>query len=275
MKRNIEIREDELARIAGEWPLQRLNMPHYVNRWNSMGDLMGTADIPTDGLFLELIDSIGRPDRGTTVMEIGCGSGDHCFALSGKVKSVLGLDISPTIVENCRTKCREKGITNVAFEERDWFSIASGDDLVRNGADIVLAHYSPAVYSYPSFRTMLEATRRAGFVCIELNWSDPLYREAYDIGRVRTNGSCEYPLRMIDTLWHLGCSPSVYYNDRETSEWMDADAAADVLIEHISMFAEYDPVHSDEIREMVHSRAVGGKAEFRDRWTDTYICWEA
>lgn len=32
MTRNIEIREDELARIAGEWPLQRLNMPHYVNR---------------------------------------------------------------------------------------------------------------------------------------------------------------------------------------------------------------------------------------------------
>ena len=275
MRRRIDIRDDELEAIAEEWPLMDLDMPHYIRRWNSMGDLMGTMDIPTDELFLELIDSIGEPDGDTTVMEIGCGSGDHCFALSGRAKSVLGIDISPTIVDNCRTKCREKGITNVEFDVKDWFSVGPGDALVRDGADIVIAHYSPAVYSYPTFRTMIESAKRAGFVCLELNWSDPLYREAYRIGGVETSGSCEYPLRMVDTLWHLGYSPSIRYNERETSEWMDADAAVDVLIEHISMFEDYDPVHSEEIREMVRSRVVDGKAEFLDRWTDVYISWKA
>ena len=84
MTRNIEIREDELARIAGEWPLQRLNMPHYVNRWNSMGDLMGTADIPTDGMFLELIDSIGRPDRAPPSWRLDAAAGTTASPSPGR-----------------------------------------------------------------------------------------------------------------------------------------------------------------------------------------------
>lgn len=275
MKRSIDVREDELDKLEEAWPLRAFDMPGYVRRWDEMGEAVGTAPVPVDEAFLEAIDRICGPEGPGRVMEIGCGTGDHCFALAEKAESVLGLDISPVLVGNCRRRRDEAGMGNVGFEVRDWFLVGMDDPLVRDGADTVIAHYSPAVYSYPTFRTMVEATKRAGVVSLELNWSDPLYMEAYRLAEIPPAGSCEIPLRMVDVLWHLGLSPELGYTDREACRKVDPATAAAELVSHMSMFEGYDHAHDDDLRELAESRAEDGAVEFLDRWTDVCISWRA
>lgn len=275
MKRNIDIREDELAQIEEAWPLRAFDMPKYIRRWDEMGEAVGTNPVPVDEAFLEAIDSICGPEGPGRVMEIGCGTGDHCFALARKAESALGLDISPVLVENCRRRCNEIGLKNTEFEVLDWFSIDMDDPLVKNGMDTVIAHYSPAVYSYPTFRTMVEAAKRAGVVSLELNWSNPLYMEAYRIAEIPPGGSCEIPLRMMDVLWHLGLSPIVCYKDMEMSRRVDAETAAAELMSHMAMFEGYDHSHDADLKELTESCAEDGAVEFRDRWTDVCISWKS
>ncbi len=275
MKRSIDVREDELAEIEKKWPLRAFDMFGYVRRWDEMGEAIGTAPVPVDEAFLEAIDGVCGSEGPGRVMEIGCGTGDHCFALAGRAESVLGLDISPVLVGNCRRRRDDAGIGNVEFEVMDWFRVGMDDPLVRKGADTVIAHYSPAVYSYQTFRTMIEAAKRAGVVCLELNWSNPLYMEAYRIAEIPPAGSCEIPLRMVDVLWHLGLSPRIGYVDREARRKVDPSAAAMELSSHMEMFEGYDHVHDADLRELAESFAEDGTVEFLDRWTDVCIGWEA
>jgi len=54
------------------------------------------------------------PD-GSTVLDIGCGTGEQLFYLSKQIKSGLGVELSTTMIATCEKQASSRDITNCKF----------------------------------------------------------------------------------------------------------------------------------------------------------------
>jgi SAM-dependent methyltransferase len=64
--------------------------------------------------------SVGRPRPGERVVDVGCGAGiDSLIAarMVGPLGSVIGVDMTPAMLDKARTSTGEAGLTNVEFRE--------------------------------------------------------------------------------------------------------------------------------------------------------------
>ena len=58
---------------------------------------------------LALRSLVPRPLTGLTVLDAGCGSGAQCEWMLGEGTRVIGLDLSPAMVEEARNRCGGRG----------------------------------------------------------------------------------------------------------------------------------------------------------------------
>ncbi len=97
--------------------------------------------------------SIGEFPEGSTVLDLGCGAGvDVCVAalFVGEEGKVIGVDITPLMVETARHHAAEAGLNNVDVIEANLehlpIEIESVDIVISNGA-INLASSKPKVFA--------------------------------------------------------------------------------------------------------------------------------
>ena len=102
---------------------------------------------------------IGEFFEGATVLDLGCGAGvDICVAalLVGESGKVIGVDITPLMVETARRHAKEAGLQNVHVVEATLealpFENASVDIIISNGA-INLTHSKEKVFA-EAFRVL-------------------------------------------------------------------------------------------------------------------------
>lgn len=71
-----------------------------------------------------LRDAVGPEDR---VLEIGTGTGNIALHVAPHVASIVGLDISPEMVELAKQKCSQMGLRNVQFQVGDAYNLPFED----------------------------------------------------------------------------------------------------------------------------------------------------
>lgn len=114
-------------------------------------ELLAQVDDAARAMFLDLLP---LPEN-STVLEIGCGLGQVLVALSGRVRHVHGLELSPGLAQFAAERCRQSGCDNV-------YVAAGGDDLLLPYADgafsaVVLNH----VFEWVRVAGDSQATRTA------------------------------------------------------------------------------------------------------------------
>ncbi|MBM4043628.1 MAG: methyltransferase domain-containing protein [Planctomycetes bacterium] len=111
---------------------------------------------------------IGPDDK--KVLDAGFGTGRFCFALAKDLphSEVVGIDISPNLVEDATNAAAVLGLTNVTFTQASIFSLPFADgafDVVFNEGVIEHLDYEAAV------REMVRVTKPGGKVVIGVpNW---------------------------------------------------------------------------------------------------------
>ena len=90
--------------------------------WDAKASRWETLPIPTwqgDPFLCMLDEEVEfRPDM--TVLDIGCGSGVYGFAIAPRVRSVIGVDVSPKMIEAAERRAVVEGIDNVSFVTGDF-----------------------------------------------------------------------------------------------------------------------------------------------------------
>lgn len=76
----------------------------------------------------------------STVMDIGCGTGQLAITLAKSVKEVVALDFSEKMLVYARENAKKAGVQNIRFVQADWKTIAFDERF-----DFVLASMSPAI----------------------------------------------------------------------------------------------------------------------------------
>jgi len=116
---------------------------------------------------LAAIDALA-PSEGERVIDIGCGAGTSTIQLAervGATGSVLGLDISPTMIEGAIHLAEANGATNVSYQVTDAMA-----EPFQPEADAVFSRFgvmffSDATAGFANIRNALRPGGRLGFVC--------------------------------------------------------------------------------------------------------------
>ncbi|MEG1633029.1 MAG: class I SAM-dependent methyltransferase [Oscillospiraceae bacterium] len=183
--------------------------------WDRAAEEYANKPIPafeTDSL-LRLLDEKHILTPETKALDIGCGAGLYSIALAGRVKSAVGVDISPLMARYGSRRAESLGLSNVALSQLNWAE-ADIDRLGFRGAfDLVFANMTPAINDYSGFEkmnlcssahcVMVKPTRRrdkiqdAALALIGITGQ----RERFD----------DTVLNAFSYLWQSGCCPELSY----------------------------------------------------------------
>jgi ubiquinone/menaquinone biosynthesis C-methylase UbiE len=120
---------------------------------------------------LAAIDALA-PAPGATVLDVGCGAGTSTLQLAERVGAngrVVGLDISPTMIDGAAALAAAKGITNAAFAVADVMVESFEGDADAVYSRFGLMFFSDPAVAFTNLRTALRPDGRLGFVC----WQSP------------------------------------------------------------------------------------------------------
>ena len=164
---------------------------------------------------------VPHPIAGSTVLDAGCGSGAQCEWLLNEGADVVGIDLSPSMVEETRPRCGDRGRYFVAdLAEPLPLEPGSFDGITCSLALHYLEHWSVPL------RSFADLLRPKGWAVISLEhpFAPPLARQR--------GGYFETEL-VADT-WQKGdVEVTQYFWRRPLSAVMGAFAAAGFMIEHL------------------------------------------
>jgi SAM-dependent methyltransferase len=106
-------------------------------------------------------------EPGQKILDAGCGTGDLVFRLAPSAASVLGVDLSPAMIEYARKRAEPQGCDNVSFEIGDVASVlAERPDASFDVATLVMTlHEMPADARAPVLEALTCAAREV--VCVD------------------------------------------------------------------------------------------------------------
>lgn len=176
--------------------------------------------------------------RGTErALDLACGPGTFTRAFAPRVKSILGLDLTPALLEQARAAARAANLSNLAFLIGDAFALPLADA----SFDLVACAYSFHHFAEPA-RAVAELARvtrsggRAAIVDIvapddpaaaELNNRIERARDASHERTLATDELCAF----VETAGFRVCTREISERTRSFDEWMSiagwepADAA--------------------------------------------------
>jgi len=106
----------------------------------------------------------------TTVLDVGCGTGDQLFYLSSQIKSGLGVELSATMIKTCEDQARVRGIKNCEFLLADASNLSALKDKSFDYAiSSLVIHEMPEAIRIPVLSEMM----RLGKQLILVDWIYP------------------------------------------------------------------------------------------------------
>ncbi len=130
-----------------------------------------------EGHVAEILQFLKRyfdaPDRFHLALDFGCGVGRFLLPLSLRSNQAIGVDVSPTMLRECRRNAAERGATNILLYESD-------DELTKLSAfkgrislvtsSIVFQHIPPD-RGVLIFRRLLDLLCNGGFACLHFTFA--------------------------------------------------------------------------------------------------------
>jgi ubiquinone/menaquinone biosynthesis C-methylase UbiE len=119
MKRALSAALREVSSSAGE--TQAMKTPEEKARevFGERAAFYTTSTAHTDPQVLARVVEIANPQKHWNVLDIATGSGHTAFALAPYVTSIIGIDITPEMLQEAETLKRERSIRNVTFQTGD------------------------------------------------------------------------------------------------------------------------------------------------------------
>jgi SAM-dependent methyltransferase len=117
---------------------QRLSRPDIGRAHRTLYRLMGVGE-PAHYLhhryLKRALDSLGPDFRPMTILDAGCGSGDHTFYLARRypLALVCGIDVDAALIERNRATANRLGIGNVTF------TVASVEEPISGEYDLIVS----------------------------------------------------------------------------------------------------------------------------------------
>lgn len=212
----------------------------------------------------------------STVLDVCCGAGNYATAMAGVVKSVVGIDISPNMVDHARENAAQAGVSNVSFEASPWETL----DLKAKGwegqFDLVFASMCPGINNKASLLKMVAASRGwcflSSFAQRQDQVKDALFRLLYG-GRQQTDWNKKL-YSIFNILWLLGYYPSICYHHNHWIQQWELERASQLFSMRVADGGELTVAQQGQVDRYLAQIAQDGIVQEQVTSRIAWLYWQ-
>ncbi|MCH3916228.1 MAG: class I SAM-dependent methyltransferase [Spirochaetia bacterium] len=212
------------------------------------------------------------PDR--KILDIGCGTGRHAFALAQEGATVTGIDFSSKMLAAAESK--RKGMTDVSFSLLDWSQIDLDHEGWNHCFDLVLANMTPAVSSDETLLKMCQASKNWCLIAKPTRRINSVLDPLLEISETQRDRTAldESFVHMFDLLWASGYCPNITYEKQIWHSCEPIIKAIRMYTDRIASKKELSKDQQDHIVDYLQSIAVNGQVEEETHVTVATLYWQ-
>ncbi|TAN21161.1 MAG: class I SAM-dependent methyltransferase [Actinomycetota bacterium] len=118
--------------------IEKLGLAVQRSVWTKRAETWDHSENPGLGRVIEALIAKANPTSECEVLDLGCGSGQLAIPVSNKVKSVIGVDISPRMIELLNSKLTQNGLGNVKTMTASIQEL----EFAKGSFDLILSNYA-------------------------------------------------------------------------------------------------------------------------------------
>lgn len=215
--------------------------------------------------------------KDSTVLDIGCGPGKFSVDFAQVAKHVVGLDVSPRMLEFAKENLAAKGSGSVEFIEMDWQNADIEAMGWKKKFSLVTGIMSPAFMTRENLEKMIEASNGYGFIChfVERrNYIDEILNKEV----VRDKHVDDFGNRSLycslNLLWLYKLNPELTYFDTKKEIMRSAEELAGNFIEKYETKKIMTEEEKKEVRKILNDMAVDGNVKETTTAKVACISWK-
>lgn len=271
--KQMELITVKIEEIKKAWIFGNRDAQSDMQIWDSQADDPTYHHIYDE--FLKMLETEGMIDKRFDVLDVGCGAGIYSVALSGKVDSVTGVDISPKMLAHGRKMIEDTGLKNVTLRQMDWNTADLNALGMKEHFDLVFAHNTPAICDMETFEKLNDASRRFCAVCSPIKMIEPIMQEVRKIAGISNGEECDSNFTyMLDILLHKNHTPKLHYEKQVWPMNQSFEDACAFYIGRVKKSKELSKSEISDIKEYLGSLSKEGIISDRIDTTVATIYWE-
>jgi SAM-dependent methyltransferase len=263
--------------IKEKWALKEKNKQASVEMWDSMAQSFGdhaVADFK-ESAFLKLLESQGMLKSDSRVLDVGCGTGTYARAIAGRCAEVVGVDLSPKMVELAVEKARQEQIGNAVFSCMDWHQTDLAEAGFENRFDLVIARMTPAIQSAETFLKLSQASRGWCVMSKPTRRTDPVSDQIKKFASIteKRESSDTDMLYAFELLWLQGLQPRFEYEKQRWNMRKTLEEAYGLYINRVKTYKDITAQEERQMKEYLQSIARDGFVYEDVDTTITTVYW--
>ncbi|MDI3480705.1 MAG: hypothetical protein PWQ97_360 [Tepidanaerobacteraceae bacterium] len=167
------------------------------------------------GKLIAMLTEKGMLTKNSSVLDIGCGPGAYAVEIAKRAKEVVGIDISPRMLDHAENVRKNEKLENLKLLKLDWEQVLLEELKWEMRFDLVFASMCPAINSKNSLEKMIRASRGYCFMSTfarrEESIRDRLAEELIPNWDLKSQGKGVYCC--FNILWLMGYYPEITYVD--------------------------------------------------------------
>jgi len=251
-----------IEEISAKWCLKGKNKQASIDMWDSMAQSYDKDASVTfeDNTFGQLIKRFNMLAADSSVLDVGCGTGNYALMLAGSCKEVIGVDLSPKMLEIAKRKASDKKVENIDFRRLDWHEIDLKSAGLEKRFDLVIALTTPAVQSADTFLKLTQASRGWCMLAKPTRRTDPVSDEVKKlIGITEKRESSDMDIvYAFELLWGQGLSPYLEYEQQRWSMKKTPEEAYGMYINRVKTYRDISSDEEEKIKTYLRSIAKEG-----------------
>lgn len=267
-----------MKEIKEKWFYKEINLQASVEMWDSMAPDFSQFEMPTEenSSLMKLITEKGMIDKESIVLDVGCGAGKYSLALAEKCLHVVGLDLSPKMIEKALEKKEKMKVDNVEFHINNWHEFDLSNSDYKGKFDLVIANMTPAVRSADTFLKIHEASKKHCVLTKPVKRYDPIsdaIREMLHLEEKRESFDKDI-LYAFEILWLLGSMSEIQYESQIWDKKMTINTAYKLYANRMKSYRALTEEEDKEIMNYLQSISNDGIIEEKVDTTIAAIYWQ-
>lgn len=250
----VSVRMD-VSDILREWNIRTKNKQASVEWWNSMSGGFGERPIPSFAKdeFLQLLERRQMLNENSDVLDVGCGAGRYAISIASKAKTVIGIDLSPRMIESANRRAADLRVKNVRFDIADWHDFDVKKQGFEKKFDLVFAHMTPAIQSYETFKKLSDCSRGWCVMVKPIKRTETVYDEILGIIGIDKKFHLGDILNGFALLFMQGCYPMIEYSRKRSEIKHPVEDAVNIYISRTKLMHDLTVEQENKIRDYLYS----------------------
>ncbi|MBF7097868.1 class I SAM-dependent methyltransferase [Alkalibacter mobilis] len=260
------------------WQKRKTIKQANIDLWDSMAQSFMDKMLPNfeEDSFLQLLQTNNMIHDDLSILDVGCGAGTYSVVLAKYCKNVVGVDLSPKMIELANKRAIESRLENVEFHCMDWHELdLEKEDFIKK-FDLVIAHNTPAIQCEDTFIKLSEASKKWCVLSKPTHRKDPLSDEIKKLAGIeeRTEISDKMIANAFHILWDLGVLPCFHYEKQNWNLKKTKEEAYGLYINRVKTYREITELEEKQLRDYIDSMEKDGFIEESVNTTITTLYWD-